>query len=132
MARGLDFTVDHVVPVSLGGSDDLTNLVGCCKRCNSSKRNTTGPKRTDWPETPIDMPRPTTLSPWRMRLKEIRERRVMSQTQLAKAVGMFPSAINRLEKGSHPPKPETIHKLAKALKVPVEELAYWEDDEVGR
>jgi 5-methylcytosine-specific restriction endonuclease McrA len=29
--------VDHVQPRVLGGSDDLDNLVACCRRCNSSK-----------------------------------------------------------------------------------------------
>jgi 5-methylcytosine-specific restriction endonuclease McrA len=35
-------TVDHVVPQSLGGTDDIENLVPCCKTCNSKKgsRNT--------------------------------------------------------------------------------------------
>lgn len=30
-------TVDHVVPVALGGSDDPSNLVACCRDCNSGK-----------------------------------------------------------------------------------------------
>ena len=29
--------VDHVVPLSLGGSDDLHNLVLCCGPCNARK-----------------------------------------------------------------------------------------------
>jgi len=33
-------TVDHVVPVSLGGSDDPSNLVAACKDCNSGKSST--------------------------------------------------------------------------------------------
>jgi len=32
-----DFTVDHVVPVHRGGSDDLSNLVGSCRHCNFAK-----------------------------------------------------------------------------------------------
>ena len=31
-------TIDHVIPTSNGGSDDLSNLVMACKKCNSSKR----------------------------------------------------------------------------------------------
>ena len=30
-------SVDHVVPRSHGGTDDLDNLVACCSSCNSSK-----------------------------------------------------------------------------------------------
>lgn len=30
-------TVDHVVPVALGGSDDPSNLVAACKDCNAGK-----------------------------------------------------------------------------------------------
>lgn len=31
------FTVDHVVPLSGGGTDDFKNLVACCKYCNKFK-----------------------------------------------------------------------------------------------
>ena len=30
-------TIDHVVPVSRGGTDDLENLVYCCRGCNQRK-----------------------------------------------------------------------------------------------
>lgn len=33
-------TVDHVIPVSLGGSDDPTNLVAACRECNQGKAST--------------------------------------------------------------------------------------------
>lgn len=33
-------TVDHVVPVSLGGSDDPSNLVAACRDCNAGKAST--------------------------------------------------------------------------------------------
>jgi hypothetical protein len=32
-------TVDHVVPLSRGGTNDLSNLTPACKPCNSSKRD---------------------------------------------------------------------------------------------
>lgn len=31
--------VDHITPVSLGGSDDDGNLITACERCNSGKGN---------------------------------------------------------------------------------------------
>lgn len=36
-ATDVRLTVDHVVPTSLGGTDDPTNLVACCEPCNSGK-----------------------------------------------------------------------------------------------
>lgn len=36
-APDVTLTVDHVVPVSLGGSDDPSNLVAACVDCNSGK-----------------------------------------------------------------------------------------------
>lgn len=32
-----NFTVDHMLPRYLGGSDDLSNLIGACRSCNGSK-----------------------------------------------------------------------------------------------
>jgi 5-methylcytosine-specific restriction endonuclease McrA len=32
-------SVDHVVPVSRGGLNDLSNLAAACRPCNSSKRD---------------------------------------------------------------------------------------------
>lgn len=31
------FTIDHIVPVSAGGTDEFKNLVACCKYCNKFK-----------------------------------------------------------------------------------------------
>lgn len=37
VSPGTDMEIDHVIPMSAGGPHDLTNLVVCCKSCNSSK-----------------------------------------------------------------------------------------------
>jgi hypothetical protein len=36
---GATLSLDHVKPYSKGGSDDATNLVTCCLRCNSARGN---------------------------------------------------------------------------------------------
>ena len=30
-------TIDHIVPQAKGGSDELTNVICCCQRCNADK-----------------------------------------------------------------------------------------------
>jgi hypothetical protein len=32
-------TIDHVIPRTKGGTNDISNLVLCCKQCNSIKGN---------------------------------------------------------------------------------------------
>ena len=32
-------TVDHIIPVAKGGTDDPENLVAACRRCNFSKQD---------------------------------------------------------------------------------------------
>lgn len=40
-APDVKLTVDHVVPVALGGTDDPTNLITACAGCNSGKTSST-------------------------------------------------------------------------------------------
>ncbi len=41
-------TIDHVVPVTRGGSDAIDNLVGCCIRCNKEKGERTLAEFAPW------------------------------------------------------------------------------------
>lgn len=36
-----DLTIDHKHPKAKGGTDDMDNLVGCCKSCNQMKADRT-------------------------------------------------------------------------------------------
>lgn len=50
-------TVDHLIPISKGGSDEAFNMVACCIQCNSSKRDRMTPsffERSSGPTTPIE------------------------------------------------------------------------------
>ena len=50
-------TVDHVLPISKGGTDDPDNLVAACTRCNYSKGNRMG-QFFGTPRTPLTLPLP--------------------------------------------------------------------------
>ena len=36
-----DLTIDHKTPKAKGGTDELDNLVGCCRSCNQIKADST-------------------------------------------------------------------------------------------
>jgi len=57
-----------------------------------------------------------------MRLKQWRERRGMTQEQLATKAGLSRGFLARLETARHDPKLSTLEKLAKALKVDIAKL----------
>jgi transcriptional regulator with XRE-family HTH domain len=58
-----------------------------------------------------------------LRLKELRERRGLTQTELAKLSGVSRATIARYEAGEqHRPHSKTVRKLARALKARPEEL----------
>ncbi len=58
----------------------------------------------------------------RLRLREWRERRLLTQRELAERVAMSTGQINRIENGIHQPRFSTIRKLAEALEVTPDEL----------
>jgi len=64
------------------------------------------------------------LSPERfaMRLRTLREKRKMTQAELAEKVGVSRAYLSRLEMGRHDPPLSRLRKLAKALRVNVAEL----------
>ena len=53
-----------------------------------------------------------------MELKNERRKRLMSQTDLAKATGLSRMSISRYENGTRRPSPETAKKIASVLGFP--------------
>jgi len=58
------------------------------------------------------------------KLRELRERKILSQAMLAERAGLTVATISRLEKGRHRPAFQTIHKLAKALGVQPQDIEF--------
>ncbi len=56
------------------------------------------------------------------RLREFRERSLLTQAELAERSGLSEATINRVEKGRHEPRISTARKLAAALGIPPAEF----------
>lgn len=69
-------------------------------------------------------PAQTPASTWNIRqgLRECREMRGMSQTDLAKATGLEPSAVSHFETGQRVPSLGNLIRLADALNVTLDVL----------
>lgn len=50
-------------------------------------------------------------------LRELREGAVLTQAELAELAGVTPATVSDLEMGKRKPRPSTIRRLGKALKV---------------
>lgn len=49
-------TVDHLIPISKGGTDQAENMVAACNKCNASKRDRIAPgffERNGRPPRPV-------------------------------------------------------------------------------
>ena len=64
----------------------------------------------------------------RSRLRSLRVRRNYTQIQLAKAVGVSRQTIIAIEKEQFAPSTKLALRLARELKVPLEEIFWLEDD----
>ena len=62
----------------------------------------------------------------KIRLREVRERKFITQEELAERTGITRANISRLENGLQRPRISTVRRLATALGVEPEELIDWE------
>lgn len=59
-----DIDIDHIIPRSYGGSDDLSNLQCMCKYCNRSKRNSLVNTVPDYARNNIERTRKKLFAFW--------------------------------------------------------------------
>jgi transcriptional regulator with XRE-family HTH domain len=59
------------------------------------------------------------------RLREVRERRFVTQAELADRTGIARATLSRLENGEQRPRISTVRKIADALGVQPEDLVDW-------
>lgn len=59
------------------------------------------------------------------KLREARERRLLTQPELSELSGVMVATISRIENGLQQPRIPTVRKLAKVLGVDPEELIFW-------
>lgn len=64
------------------------------------------------------------------RVRELRARHNLTQGELADDVDVTRQTIVALEKGNYVPSLMLAMKIARIFKLPIEEIFYWEDDEV--
>ena len=63
------------------------------------------------------------------RLRKARQRRMLTQAELAQRAGTTEATVNRLENGLQRPRISTVRRLAEALGVPPEDLIEWGAEE---
>lgn len=122
-----ELQIDHIIPVSRGGTNDIDNLVTSCARCNKKKG--------------ARLPQDSALSHEQLaervkfrveceyelnlgvmigeRIKSLREELGQSQEELAHSVGMHPNTIARWERGELVPRGTSLAKLARSLNTTV-------------
>jgi DNA-binding XRE family transcriptional regulator len=58
----------------------------------------------------------------RLKVRELREKRVLTQAELAHKAGVRAATVADIEGGKHQPRPSTIRKIAAALDVKPQDL----------
>ena len=64
------------------------------------------------------------------RVRELRARHNFTQGELADVVDVTRQTIVAFEKGNYVPSLMLAMKISRIFKLPIEEIFYWEDDEV--
>lgn len=112
-----EVSIDHIQPVALGGSDDLSNLRLAHRRCNTSRgiRRPVREPRRPRPIIPKN-PNAKTISEWRAV-------RGMTQQQLAIAANVHPQMVSQWETSRRGMTARNLQAVAAALSVSMDAIA---------
>ena len=67
-----------------------------------------------------------------VRLRHVRERKALTQEELAQRAGITRTALSRIEAGAVEPRPTTVRRLAEVLGVEPDALMAPEEEEEGK
>jgi hypothetical protein len=85
-------TLDHVIPRSKKGSNDITNTVICCQRCNGLKGNISYEIFVEFARTVIkpypDVPTPVLRSSLRVFIETLAEIAIQNRRETNKALSI--------------------------------------------
>ena len=95
-------TVDHVVPVSLGGSDDPSNLVAACKDCNAGKASS-------HPDAPLVADVEADALRWAAAIKLAAQSQSEDLKRLEEFAGIFDECWNNWTYGDGEPVPRPVN-----------------------
>lgn len=100
VAPAVHLTVDHVIPVALGGSDEPTNLVTACRECNAGKAASA-------PDAPIVANVADDALRWAAAMERAAFMQAFERSELEWACRSFDETWTRWQSnGEHAPRPE--------------------------
>lgn len=118
-----DFQVDHIVPVSRGGTDAISNLTASCVTCNSIKGTAAVEEMAARVERRDATDCRVKPSAGLTTLREWRKARHLSTRSLAALASISNKTLIDLEYGRRRPHYATIARLSSALCISPREVA---------
>ena len=112
-----ELTIDHVTPVTLGGTDDPSNLVAACRDCNAGK-SSTSPDEVTVGAVADDHIR------WSAAMRHAAEIRATGRTELERYVAAFDKAWQDMwsTPGNYEQSIESLYKAGLPVELLVESV----------
>ena len=119
-------TLDHIIPLSLGGSNEFDNLQLAHRRCNAIKATK---DMEAFRERFAVIGQQSDPSSDQKRISEWRAVRGMTQQELADAIGVSPQQVSQWETGYRGIAARRLRDGARALRVSMDDIMLPGDDD---